>query len=271
MIVLFSCLMPCLSAGQDPKDLFEKAPPDVDEALRGRITKFYHSFVDGKYHDAYDMVAEDSKDTFLGSDKYTCTKVEIVKINYSENFTRATTLVSCASEFVARGNKFPTNIPITGFWKVEGGKWCWYTVPRTQGTSPFGTLRSAPGGPPQAEPVVPEHPLPKMPDLKEILSMVKLDKYQVQLSSFEPGSDQVVVTNDMPGQLTLSIEPPSMPGLEVQAERTVLKPHESSKVTFQFKPSNKRAKEAIDVSLLVEPLRAKIPIHVVFANPPERK
>ena len=49
---------------QSPEELFEKAPPHVDQTLRERVKIFYQAHVDGKFRVADTVVHEDSKDAF---------------------------------------------------------------------------------------------------------------------------------------------------------------------------------------------------------------
>jgi hypothetical protein len=65
---------------QGQVDLFQKAPPEVDEALRARVTKFYQAHVDGKYRLADEVVAEDSKDAFFEARKPRYRKFELSRI-----------------------------------------------------------------------------------------------------------------------------------------------------------------------------------------------
>src|ERR1700726_4555299 len=74
---------------QNPADLFSKAPPDVEEALRARISKFHQAHVDGKPRRAEEVVAEDSKDFFYDMKKPKALSFEIGKIEYSKDFTEA--------------------------------------------------------------------------------------------------------------------------------------------------------------------------------------
>src|SRR3984893_18862048 len=104
--MLLSILLPLLvsALAQTPADLFAKAPPDVDEALRARISKFYQAHVDGKPRRAEEMVAEDSKDYFYGRKKPKSLSFEIGKIEYSKDFTEARAIVVVE-----------TYVPVLGF------------------------------------------------------------------------------------------------------------------------------------------------------------
>src|ERR1044072_5758427 len=89
---LFVFLASCLSA-QAPEDLFHKAPPAVEEALRARITQFFQLHVDGKFRQAESLVAEDTKDFFYSANKPKYLGFEIKSISYNDDFTKAKAVV----------------------------------------------------------------------------------------------------------------------------------------------------------------------------------
>ena len=66
-----------------PTDVFEKAPPQIDDALRENVAKFFKAHVDGKFRQAEEVIAEDSKDFFYNMEKQRYFSFEIVRINYS--------------------------------------------------------------------------------------------------------------------------------------------------------------------------------------------
>src|ERR1700741_2577386 len=89
-------LIACVFAsGQDNPDLFEKAPPPIDEALRARVAQFYHAYTTGKFREAYPLVAEDAQDAFLGSSKDSLKSCETLRIKYSDNFSKADVVEAC--------------------------------------------------------------------------------------------------------------------------------------------------------------------------------
>src|SRR5260370_2562002 len=75
---------------QNPGDLLDKAPPDVEDALRDRITAFYQAHVDRKFRQADDYVAQDTKDFYYEANKPGYLAFEIRKLTYADNFTSAT-------------------------------------------------------------------------------------------------------------------------------------------------------------------------------------
>jgi hypothetical protein len=253
----------CAAFGQAPSDLFEKAPPPVDEALRARVTKFYQAHVDGKFRVADQVVAEDSKDAFFGADKTRYKACAIAKIAYSDQFTRARVITSCDSEFVVMMSRIPVKLPLTTLWKLENGEWFWYVEPRPDGfETPFGRMAAGKESGPSPFPS-------KMPDAAAIMKQVKVDRTEVRLSSFEPASAEVTISNQMPGSIGLSLSFNGFPGFKARLDRTGIGAGESARVLVECTPEDQRPKPTLTLQLTVEPTGQVIPIRVLFAVPPE--
>ena len=235
----------------------------MDDALRARVAKFYQAHVDGKFRVADQVVAEDSKDAFFAADKTRYKACGIVRIAYSDQFTRARVVTACDSEFVTMAGRVPVKIPLTTLWKVENGEWFWYVEPRPAGfDTPFGKMTPGKEGG--------RSPFPtKMPDAATILKQVKVDRTEVRLSSFEPASTEVTVSNAMPGSIGLSLSYNGFPGFKARLDRTELGAGESARVLLECKPEDQRPKPTLTLQLTVEPTGQVIPIRVLFAVPPE--
>ena len=258
-------LLGCVLAGlaQNPADLFEKAPPSVDEALRARISKFYQAHVDGKFRLADEVVAEDSKDAFFAADKTRFYSFEIVKITYSENFTRAQAVVSCEMNFTIPGaGRMRVKAPRTSFWKLADGLWWYYIVSSDSMDSPFGKMHPGPEGK-ASGPVTPQPGA----DLAAIMSMVKASKGEVRLSADKPGSDEVILTNTMPLVVTLVLQYASMPGLDIQLDRKELKTGETARVAIRWEPKDKAPPPSMMAQILVQPIAQVFAIRLSFAPP----
>jgi hypothetical protein len=254
----------CLLWAQNPPELFQKAPPDIDEALRARISKFYQLHVEGKFRQAEALVAEDTKDLFYDSHKPKYLSFEIVRIEYSENFTKAkaTMLVETFVPIAGFADK-PIKMPIPSYWKVVDGQWYWWVDPEIAAMTPFGKMKlPAPGATPPAQ-------LPaKMVDLQSIMNQVKADKNMVNLNPKLSSSEQVTIVNQMPGSINLVLEAPKVPGVEMKIDRTELKAGEKAIVTLRSEPVAGRPRNPFVLRVTVQPTNQVIPIQVAFSAQP---
>lgn len=156
-VSIFVWALAVRALGQQPADLFTKAPPAIDEALRDRISKFFQLQVDGKPRQAEQYVAEESKDYYYEMQKPKYLSFEIRSISYSDEFTKAKAMI--AVEMIVNMPGFqnkPMKIPFMTWWKVADGQWFWYVDPDASRITPFGKMNpgasksDAPqaGGPP---------------------------------------------------------------------------------------------------------------------------
>src|SRR5271154_2298631 len=91
---LILAVFAAVAFAQNPADLFNRAPADVDQALRARITEFFHYHVSGEPRKAEELVAEDTKDYFYNNNKPHYISFEIGKIDYSDGYTKAKAMVT---------------------------------------------------------------------------------------------------------------------------------------------------------------------------------
>ena len=259
---LFLLLLPLLTA-QSPADLFTKAPPEVDAALRARIAKFYQAHVDGKPRRAEEIVAEESKDYFYNVRKPQFLSFEISKIEYSKDFTEAKviTLVETYVIVLGFGNK-PMKVPVTSLWKIENGQWCWYITDDLINTTPFGKLGNPPGGGAPGKAPMPD--IKNAPGVATITQQVKADKLVAELKAAESSSDQITIHNGMPGTVTLELRGPTRPGLEIKVDRTEIPAGENAVVSFHFEPVQNVPTRPAHVDVAIQPLNITIPLRVTF-------
>jgi hypothetical protein len=253
---------------QSQGDLFDKAPPDVEEALRARITGFYQAHVDKKFRQADQFVAEDTKDFYYESNKPAYLAFEIGKITYSENFTRAKAIVTCKMQVPMPGFPEPIMAPIPSTWRVENGQWFWY-VDQTRGReTPFGTMPPAAGNTPAG--ALPggfsslASALAAGPNIEALRKTVQADKSAVRLSAKTASSDQVTISSKLPGTVSLELDVPKAPGFAVELDRTELKTGEEAKVTFRSQPKGKPVTGVAEVRVRVIPTNQVIPITVAI-------
>jgi hypothetical protein len=224
------------ASGQDPSSVFDKAPPAIDEALRARVGKFYGAFVAGKFKEAYLLVADDSQDKFFELSKDEYKSFEIVKINYSDNFTKATVVTAIKSDWRWHGQVTLTTFPLTTNWIVIDGQWYWHYVKPAMVPNPF--------SPTGFVPLPADSPTDKAAALVKdipgasraiLAKVVALDKPYVRLRSYETSQDVVHVRNDMPGQISLKVDKPDIPGLKITLGKTDLMAHEETTILFEWR------------------------------------
>lgn len=185
---------------QDASVLFDKAPPDVDRALRARISEFFQDHVTGEYRKAEKLVAEDTQDYFYDHGKPRYISFEIQNIKYNKDFTQAEAVVLCEQAIMMPGfNGKVMKIPTPSAWKLEkDGLWYWWVDPAKRNLTPFGQMK---GGPFQASGAPSMGSMPTNWD--EVKAMVKADKDSVSL---KPGASETVnIGNAMPGPVTPEI------------------------------------------------------------------
>jgi hypothetical protein len=256
-------IMACAVFGQNPGELFSKAPPDIDEALRSRITNFYQAHVEGKYRAADQMVAEDSKDIFFAAEKQHCRAFQIMKITYAENFTRAVVLTTCDTEVVVvMAGRIPVKMPLRSLWKTIDGQWFWYADPVVdkETVTPFGLHK------PSTTPEQPAGPatFPGPVSLGSVSSMVQPDRQSVDFDPAKAATERVVLKSAMPGSVALSVQTPIIAGLEVKLDPTSIGPGESAVLSIHFEPATGLKLLSGVVSVLVEPTMQHIPIQIRF-------
>jgi hypothetical protein len=241
---------------QTPADYFDKAPPDVDDALRARITGFYQAHVDKKFRQADQYVAEDTKDFYYEANKPAYISFQIDKILYSDNFTKAKAIVTCKMHVVVGFVDQVSMVPTPSTWKLENGQWCWYVDQKAGRDTPFGHWS------PKGESAGSLPTMTGAPDVQSLWKNVQADKRSVQLSAKEASSEEVTISSKMAVELRL--DAPTVAGLNVTLDRTNLKAGEQAKVTFHSEPQENAVPRKAQVIVHVMPTNQVIPIIVAI-------
>jgi hypothetical protein len=239
---------------QDPADLFNRAPADVDQALRARITEFFHYHVTGEHRKAEALVAEDTQDYFYNNNKPRYISFEIKSIEYSDGYTKAKALITVKMAVMLPGfNGKVMDIPTGSYWKLVDGKWYWYLTKAMQNASPMGEMHP---GPPSADATAPA--MPTIPaSLNELFAQVKADKAAVAV---KPGaSDQVVIFNGMVGPINLTVEG-KIDGIQAAFDRSEINPGEKATLTVKATDGAK----AGELTVHVRQTSQTIPIQVTL-------
>lgn len=235
-----------------PAQTLDKPPQDVDDALRGRIKQFYDLFVEAKYRQAEQLIAEESKDDFYVLSKPELKHYSIGNIEYSEHFTKAkVVIIGAMPALVPMAAAKIMDFPFASYWKVIDGTWYWYYNKESLRHTPFGEANpSTNTGPaPTTLPAVPS------PDelVARIQSAIQIDHTRVEIVPGRPQS--IKVTNTLPGPATLSVSCP-------------LKPLESTGVKATFDRNELKANEAATLTFSVDSTAPTglVPIHITVAQ-----
>jgi len=276
---LFSLSLLLLSGftafGQDSSDMVDKAPAPIEEALRARVAKFYDAFVTGKFKDAYLLTADDSQNAFLESSKYQYKGFEIIKIRYSDNFTKAVVVTAIKSDLRWQGAVTLSTLPLTSNWVVVDGQWYWHYVKPTMMPSPFSPTGFVPIPPETTDKKPAALPANVAQNAHANLAKVGLDKETVQLRSYETSQDVIHVRNDMPGPVALSLDKFEMAGLKITVGKTGLQAHEETTILFAWRPDDpgiqcsdciKKMSGRRMITLRVQPTAQVFPINIDFQN-----
>ncbi len=281
------------------------APPEVDAALRARITQFYQLEVEGKFRQAEQLVAEDTKDLYVGSSKPLYSSFEILSIAYAEDFTKARVIALVTRQLPVEGFLgHPVKTKAPSRWKVENGLWCYYVDPRTDlPRTPFApgmpmampggaavprvTVPVAPGSVPAAAPTAPPAPPPlpqgaqaaagdspgtgrsAPPSLTvapSVPTLLKADKPGVQLKASGPSSDVVTISNPTPFGTLLVLTDPKVPGLTVTLDNTTLRPFERASLKIQWSGAAQVPAKPVAVAVRAQRTKQVIPITVSFKD-----
>jgi hypothetical protein len=266
---LLAALLSTAALAQGPADLFQKAPPEVDQALRERAAAFLQAHVDGKFRLADQYVADESKDAFFEAHKRRYRDFEIAKISYTGNYTKAVVLAVCGTEMQLPMNSrpIPVKMPLTMYWKTVDGKWLWYLPPAPASyDTPFGKMKPGPDDPAGAPA---SGGLAQAPSLAQLSQLVAIDKPVVNLSA-TASSAVVVLSSRMPGKVTAGIEGAVPDGLDARLDRSELKTGETAKLTLKLVDAAKIGSTSYVVRLRVDPLNQVFPIRVNIILPPRK-
>jgi hypothetical protein len=264
-----------LALAQAPSDVFEKAPPAIDEALRARVEAFYQAHVEGKFRVADRYVAEDSKDAFFAADKPRYHGFQISKITYAESFTKATIVTACKTDMFFQGRTFPVTMPAVSHWKIDDGQWFWYYIQPSEMESPFGSMKAGPEN--QNSSLGAMMPRNFQAVAKELLSKVTMDRLEVSLAQDRSSRQEMHLKNAMIGSIKVTADPTGVPGLTVVPAKSEVGPGEEIAVVVEFNledPSilcreclvHPGVRPPATVNLHVSPTQQEFPIKIVFTQ-----
>lgn len=237
-------------------DVFNQAPPGVEEALRARLKTFYDCYLTGKFRIAYELVAEENKDDYFNRSKSTFHSYKIGSIEFSDNYSKAKVMLIINRDLVFEGHTFAVDVPTTAYWKIESGQWVWYLLYRSlRGQhTPFGLVPLEPppadrpsggvGSTTDSSPATShdasggDKSLPKIPNDPRSMTaafnrLAWPDKPVLSLGPGDQFQDHTVLSNRSNSPLVFHLEFKPLAGLKVEPLKGEIGPGRS--VTIQAK------------------------------------
>ena len=244
---------------------FRHAPPEVEEALRARVTQFYSFFKAGKFRQAEELVTEESKDLFYNSQKKPLLGFQVGAITFGEDFKEANVLVNVDALVPFMGAR-PLKIPVAGKWRWVNDDWFLHMETRSV-EGPFGKMKrqevstgdtSGAFGGGLGQGITPE----------AFRSMYQLNRTEVKFpaASDKPVKRSVTFVNPGPARLTLERQGSEIAGLLVEPGEGPLEPGERRDIFFTYQPETARLKGQKKINFDVLPLMRRFSIKATFVE-----
>jgi hypothetical protein len=229
------------------------AATEAETALRARVEQFYQFQVDKKFRQAEAMIAEESKDSYYNGSKPDIKTFSIKEIELLDDNSRARVTLRGKVTVRTPVGAQEFEMPAITSWKIENGEWMWYIDRDIASRSPFGKINP----PADTAKGASVHPAPLI-DVATLMNQVTVDNMAVALNSSNR-EQTITVSNNLPGEVSLAIDPPPLDGIVVELEKLVLKTGEKGAVHFRLKGE---AKTSGVVKLVVSPLDKVFEIQV---------
>ena len=220
-----------------------QAPPEVDQALRARVNAFLAYDSKGENSKAYGLVAEDSRDYYIGTTKEKSASFTIDEVQYGPDLSTATVKSTMKRQMMLAGH--PVDVPqlLISRWKIEKGEWVWYHDPSKDVT------KTIIGEVPVTPEATADSPLPK--DLSDqaakdaarkiIAARATVDKKLVTFGLGKDGTEQVIFHNSNNGHVRVLAEVRGVRDtITVEPNDVMVKPQEDVpfKITYKSRPES---------------------------------
>ncbi len=189
----------------------------AEKALRARAEEFYKLELNKEFRQAEALVAAESKDYFYNSGKPNFKDVKVGNIEFTDNGKKAIVHITATVDLMAPGIGAQTfSAPAVSNWELNKGQWFWYFDKESALNTPFGKMKfdeSKPGG--------------NMMDIMgkgsvaSLQALVTIDRPAVIVTVDHP-EDSVVLTNKLPGAITVSLSENSIEGIHAELDKTTV-------------------------------------------------
>ncbi len=262
--MLGSFSLPAQVKEKMPAPVAQKAPPEVEQALRERVTQFYTYFKEGKFRRAEGLVAEESKDRFYNMSKVPIEGFKIENVEFDDYFRTANVLVSCLAR-TPRATGLGMYLPVTGKWKLLDSSWFLVIEPRS--TTPFGPIGARSDSEQEGRRTARLSPPPDR--ASTIQAVVKgafsLDTQKLTFPRSGPTVVRTVtITNNLPGPLSMTIEGADFPGMHLMINDTRIPPKSQMFFQLKYNPQEGKHTESRQIAVRIQPLNQTRTIQLEF-------
>ncbi len=257
--LLIGSLAACLSLGQ-AQNIFQKAPPGVEEALTARIHEFYTLWQQGKFRPAEALVAEESRELYYGMQKVPIRKYQLQNIAWSDDFKSAKVLMAF-QDMNPRTAAAEIMVPSLGTWKEIGGQW--FMVIEVPTTTPFGPMTFADYRVQQPTKPTETGPRPTVETLT--MGALRISPQEISIPMDGERTERTVtLTNNLPGPLMIEILDPQRPGLDLKLSTTQLAAKAQATLQVTYDPQKGKVRGPLSVPVLVQPLAQRFVVELLF-------
>jgi hypothetical protein len=256
--------------------------PEVDQALRSRVTAFFQYEKEGNFRKAYDLVAEESKDYYFSVSKQKGLPFSIDDVRYADNFSIATVKATVTKQMGLSGQQVEVPSVVTALWKLEKGEWVWYHDPSkdvlltivgalptaglTAGATPLAGDSQSPNSSALPKDLSPRAAVAAAAKLTE---KATIDKPSITFTLGKEGAEVITFHNQNSGQVRVSVGVRgSTDSVTVQPVDTLLTASAELPVNVVYKPTGDVPRQTM-IEFVVQPFDSvyRVPVKFVRPNP----
>jgi hypothetical protein len=254
--------------------------PEVDKALRSRVTAFFEYEKEGNFRKAYDLVAEESRDYYFSVSKQKGLPFSIDDVQYADNFSLATVKATVTKQMGLSGQQVEVPSVVTTLWKLEKGEWVWYHDPSkdvlltivgalptaglTAGATPPAGVSQAPNSSPLPKDVSPRAAVAAASKLTE---KATIDKPSIAFTLGKEGADVITFRNQNSGQVRVSVGVRgSTDSVTIDAVDRLLMANAELPVKVTYKPTGDVPRQTV-IEFVVQPFDSVYRVPVKFVQP----
>lgn len=268
-------LLPIAAFAQTPAP---QPPPEVDRALRARVTEFFQDLVDSKFVEAFDYVAADTKNYYFNSAKTALKEFKITDVKYESGFEKAAVKLAVKRPWTfslsaQQNTEAIVDVPMTTTWKLENGKWVWSNEAppgswvTAMGASDVQLLKRNADGSVSGLPAQLNQGA-IMAAAQKILQQSSVDKSEITLAADKKSSETVKFHNGAQGAVHLELHAPQIPGLSAKLDKGDVNFGEDATLQVSYEPPADGGVPGVALmDLTVIPLDQRFEVKVNFAAP----